>query len=168
MLTQGIWAHVPGLSELFYNLSIDVLTRKSYLPHLEEDIVPPIMCNLYSMTSNRDAIRELAKALNDKIGNLPELPGIYPDYLAPIVRLNTDGEREIVLARRGLPSLKDQPTEKPNRGTTNIRHPWFDDSKGYLGVGTGAWCRSIGSQSRASSTTGAAAIPGLRLARTNR
>ncbi|MEX2468959.1 MAG: SOS response-associated peptidase family protein, partial [Pseudohongiellaceae bacterium] len=23
---------------------------------------------------------------------------------------------------------------KPNRGTTNIRHPWFDDWKGYLGV----------------------------------
>ena len=92
------------------------------------------MCNLYSMTSNRDAIRDLAKAMNDKIGNLPSLPGIYPDYLAPIVLLNAQGEREIVLARWGLPSLKDQPTEKPNRGTTNVRHPWFDDWKGYLGT----------------------------------
>lgn len=25
-------------------------------------------------------------------------------------------------------------SEKPNRGTTNIRHPWFDYWKGYLGV----------------------------------
>lgn len=93
------------------------------------------MCNLYSMTTNRDAIQQLAKAFNQSVGNLPPLPGIYPDYLAPIVRLNADGEREIVLARWGLPSLKDAPAiEKPNRGTTNVRHPWFADWKGYLGV----------------------------------
>jgi putative SOS response-associated peptidase YedK len=73
-------------------------------------------------------------AMVDGLGNFPELPGIYPDYLAPIIRLNSVGEREAVLARWGLPSLKDQPTEKPNRGTTNVRHPWFDDWKGYLGV----------------------------------
>ena len=92
------------------------------------------MCNLYSIVTNREAIRRIAQAFNDSIGNLPELPGVYPDYFAPIVRLNPQGEREIVLARWGLPSLKDQPTDKPNRGTTNVRRPWFDDWKGYLGV----------------------------------
>jgi putative SOS response-associated peptidase YedK len=92
------------------------------------------MCNLYSVVTNREAIRRISGAMNDSIGNLPELPGIYPDYLAPIVRLDPAGEREIVLARWGLPSLKDQPTDKPNRGTTNVRHPWFDDWKGYLGT----------------------------------
>jgi hypothetical protein len=30
------------------------------------------------------------------------LPGIYPDYLAPIVILYPRGEREIVLARWGV------------------------------------------------------------------
>ena len=92
------------------------------------------MCNLYSMTTNREALRRISEAMNDKVGNLPELPGIYPDYLAPIVRLDPAGAREIVLARWGLPSLKDQPTDKPNRGNTNVRHPWFEDWKGYLGV----------------------------------
>lgn len=92
------------------------------------------MCNLYSVVSNREAMRRIAQAARDSIGNLPELPGIYPDYFAPIVRRDADGEREIVLARWGLPSLKDQPTEKPNRGATNVRHPWFDDWKGYLGT----------------------------------
>ncbi len=92
------------------------------------------MCNLYSVTSNREAMRRLAQAFNDSIGNMPELPGIYPDYFAPIVRLDNQGEREIVLARWGLPSLKEETTEKPNRGTTNIRHPWFADWKGYLSV----------------------------------
>lgn len=38
------------------------------------------------------------------------------------------------LALWGLPSLKDAPTEKVNRGNTNVRHPWFDDWKGCLGV----------------------------------
>ncbi len=92
------------------------------------------MCNLYSVTTNRDALRQISKAMSDGIGNMPELPGIYPDYVAPIVRLDAAGQREIVFARWGLPSLKDEPTEKPNRGTTNIRHPWFADWKGYLGV----------------------------------
>lgn len=93
------------------------------------------MCNLYSVTTNREAMRRIGKAFSDSVGNMPELPGIYPDYLAPIVRLDATGEREIVLARWGLPSLKDDPaSEKPNKGTTNIRHPWFADWKGYLGV----------------------------------
>jgi putative SOS response-associated peptidase YedK len=92
------------------------------------------MCNLYSMTTNREAIIQIVKAVNARVGNLPELPGIYPDYLAPLVILNSHGEREIVLARWGLPSLKDALTDKPNKGTTNIRHPWFEDWKGYLGV----------------------------------
>lgn len=92
------------------------------------------MCNLYSVTTNREAMRRVAQAFNDSIGNMPELPGIYPDYYAPIFRIDRRGDREIVLARWGLPSLKDEPTEKPNRGTTNIRHPWFTDWKGYLGV----------------------------------
>ena len=70
------------------------------------------MCNLYSVTTNREAIRRLSQAMNDSIGNMPELPGIYPDYLAPIVRADASGRREVVLARWGLPSLKDEPTAR--------------------------------------------------------
>lgn len=92
------------------------------------------MCNLYSMTRSRDAIRQISRAMNDSLGNLPELPGIYPDYLAPVVKLDQLGRREVVLARWGLVSLKDGPAiDRPNKGTTNVRHPWFDDWKGYLG-----------------------------------
>lgn len=93
------------------------------------------MCNLYSVVSNREAIRRLSQAMSDSIGNLPELPGIYPDYLAPIVRLNSAGEREIVLARWGMPSLvKHVPPDKTNIGTTNIRHAYYKDWEGYLGA----------------------------------
>jgi hypothetical protein len=44
-------------------------------------------------------IRELAWAMRDTTGNLPSLPGIYPDYPAPIVRTTVDGERELAMAR---------------------------------------------------------------------
>jgi putative SOS response-associated peptidase YedK len=42
-------------------------------------------------------------ASNDKSGNLPAMPGIYPDYPAPIVR-NGNGRRELAMARWGMPS----------------------------------------------------------------
>ena len=61
------------------------------------------MCNLYSMTKNVDAIRRLFGAMNSQVGNLPSLPGIFPDYPAPIVR-NAPGGREPVMARWGMPS----------------------------------------------------------------
>ena len=61
------------------------------------------MCNLYSMTKNVEAIRRLFGALNSRVGNLPSMPGIFPDYPAPIVRNAIDG-REIVTARWGMPS----------------------------------------------------------------
>src|SRR4030088_2497798 len=57
------------------------------------------------MTTNVEAIRRLFRvsASNDKSGNLPSMPGIYPDYPAPIVR-NGRGGRELAMARWGVPS----------------------------------------------------------------
>ena len=40
------------------------------------------MCNLYSITKGQQAIRELTGAMRDRTGNLPPLPGIFPDYSA--------------------------------------------------------------------------------------
>ena len=92
------------------------------------------MCNLYSMTTNAQAMIELGFLWERADRNLPPLYGIYPDYFAPIVRETAEAERRISFARWGMPSLKVVPGEKPKRPTTNIRHPWFDDWKGYLGV----------------------------------
>ena len=41
------------------------------------------MCNLYAVTKGQQAIRDLTRAMADRTGNLPPLPGIYPDYPAP-------------------------------------------------------------------------------------
>lgn len=57
------------------------------------------------MTKGQQAIRELARAMRDTTGNLPPLPGIFPDQSAPIVRNSAEG-RELVMARWGMPSPK--------------------------------------------------------------
>jgi putative SOS response-associated peptidase YedK len=45
------------------------------------------MCNLYSITKGQQAIREFTHATADRAGNLPPRPGVFPDYAAPIVRI---------------------------------------------------------------------------------
>ena len=49
------------------------------------------MCNLYSLTKGQAAIIAIAKVWKDRTGNLPPLPGIFPDYPAPIVRHGAEG-----------------------------------------------------------------------------
>jgi putative SOS response-associated peptidase YedK len=51
------------------------------------------MCNLYSQTKGQEAIRSLARVMRDATGNLPPMPGIFPDYPAPIVRYAPGGEQ---------------------------------------------------------------------------
>lgn len=81
------------------------------------------MCNLYSMSKGQQAIRELAGAMRDTTGNLPMLPGIFPDYAAPIVRTGADGARELVMARWGMPSPAFAlQGKKVDRGVTNVRN----------------------------------------------
>lgn len=82
----------------------------------------PPMCNLYSLTKGQQAIRELARAVVDRTGNLPPLPGIFPDYAAPIIRTGAEG-RELAMARWGMPSpafaLKGRSVDP---GVTNVRN----------------------------------------------
>jgi putative SOS response-associated peptidase YedK len=75
------------------------------------------MCNLYSMTKGQQAIREFTRATMDVTGNLPLLPAIFPDALAPIVR-NTDAGRELVMMRWGMPC----PPQFGAVPVTNIRN----------------------------------------------
>ena len=56
------------------------------------------MCNLYSITTNQAAIIALFRVVNRYVGNLAPMPGVFPDYPAPVVR-NTDAGREMVLMR---------------------------------------------------------------------
>lgn len=103
------------------------------------------MCNLYSITTNQAAISVLFRVINQYVGNLAPMPGVFPDYKAPIVRIG-EGGRELALARWGMPSsaqalmeatkkraakleAKGKPVNfkellrmEPDSGTTNIRN----------------------------------------------
>jgi putative SOS response-associated peptidase YedK len=48
-------------------------------------------------------MRSLFRVARDRTGNLPPMPGVFPDYSAPIIRV-VDGERELTMARWGMPS----------------------------------------------------------------
>jgi putative SOS response-associated peptidase YedK len=91
------------------------------------------MCNLYNMTSSQRAILDLARALVDKTGNRPILPGIYPNTDAPIVREGSEG-RELVMAHWGMPSpaftLEGKTVDK---GITNIRNTKSPHWRRWLG-----------------------------------
>jgi putative SOS response-associated peptidase YedK len=116
------------------------------------------MCNLYSLTKGQAAIIALTRAMRDTTGNLPTMPGIFPDYRAPVVRNAPDGVRELSLARWGMPSshsalfeatkkraakleakgktvdFKELLRMEPDSGTTNIRNTTSKHWKRWLGV----------------------------------
>jgi putative SOS response-associated peptidase YedK len=51
------------------------------------------------------------------------LPGVFPDYSAPIVRTAADGVRELAIARWGMPSpLSALKGRNSDSGVTNVRN----------------------------------------------
>jgi putative SOS response-associated peptidase YedK len=116
------------------------------------------ICNLYSMTRARSEAARLGRALSDRNNNQPPMPGVYPDYPAPIILKGADGAREMRDVRWGMPSSKkalydaaakradklrakgqdvDFPQllrMEPDKGTTNIRNTSSPHWKPWLGA----------------------------------
>ena len=87
------------------------------------------MCNLYSITRSQDAMRRLFAISRDLTGNLPPLPGVFPDQLAPIVRL-ANGERLLEMMRWGMPG----PPQYGGAPVTNIRNTSSPHWRTWLGA----------------------------------
>jgi putative SOS response-associated peptidase YedK len=81
------------------------------------------------MTRSQAAIRAIARAMRDTTGNLPPLPGIFPDYTAPIARTGADGVRELVMARWGMPG----PSQFGGHPITNVRNTKSAHWRRWLG-----------------------------------
>jgi putative SOS response-associated peptidase YedK len=85
------------------------------------------------MVSNQEAMRRLFGILIDSTGNLPPLPGIFPDYATPIVRNGPEG-RELALARWGMPApafvLQGRSSDPGITNSRNTKSPhwrrWLD------------------------------------------
>lgn len=89
------------------------------------------------MTRGQQAIRDLTRAFRDLTGNLPPLPGIFPDYRAPIVRNTAEG-RELTLARWGMPTPPQFVAGRnADLGVTNVRN-----------AGSSHWRRWLGPENR--------------------
>jgi putative SOS response-associated peptidase YedK len=85
------------------------------------------MCNLYSITTNQAAIIALFRVINRYVGNLPPMPGVFPDYLAPVIR-DSEGGREMVMMRWGMPP----PPRTGGPPVTNIRNTTSPHSRIWL------------------------------------
>ena len=69
----------------------------------------------------------LFRVMNRYVGNLPPMPGVFPDYPAPVVR-NGGAERELVMMRWGMPP----PPRAGANPVTNIRNTISPPWRGWL------------------------------------
>lgn len=62
------------------------------------------MCNLYANIATAEAMRRLfsVSVERDRTGNAEPRPAIFPKGLAPVMRLDADGERELIEMRWGF------------------------------------------------------------------
>ena len=98
------------------------------------------------MMTTRAEAAGLARAMSDRNNNQPPMPGVYPDYPAPVIVVGEDGERTMRDMRWGMPTskqalfdaasnradkLRAKGTEfdfnellklEPDKGTTNVRN----------------------------------------------
>jgi putative SOS response-associated peptidase YedK len=79
------------------------------------------MCNLYSLNRPQDEIRRWFDVSHDSAGNLPPMPGIFPDQMAPVVLAGKEG-RELTMMRWGIPGPKAY-GEHPVTNVRNVKSP---------------------------------------------
>lgn len=90
------------------------------------------MCNLYNVRTNQEALREIARAMRDGLGNLEPSLDVYPDRPAPVVR-NFNGDRELAMLTWGMPTPPEYTAGKPDTGVTNIRNVSSPHWRRWLG-----------------------------------
>jgi putative SOS response-associated peptidase YedK len=87
------------------------------------------MCNLYSITTNQEAIIRLFRVINRYVGNLAPMSGVFPDYPAPVIRNADAGSGwELAMMRWGMPP----PPRTGGRPVTNIRNTSSPHWRGWL------------------------------------
>lgn len=76
------------------------------------------MCNLYSLTKTREELVNLFGVVRDTAPGPFGPMEFYPDMLAPVVRLDEQGRRELAAMRWGFPP----PPRAGSRPVTNVRN----------------------------------------------
>lgn len=91
------------------------------------------MCNLYNITTTREAIVQWTRAMTDRTGFNEPSRDIYPGTLAPVVRVGADGQREIAPLTWGMPSPPAY-VKNYDPGVTNIRNTSSPHWRRWLGI----------------------------------
>ena len=76
------------------------------------------MCNLYSHTTARQATLRLFRVSDNRAAAFEPKDAFFPGHVAPVVRMASDGERELVMMSWGFVLLQDG---KAPRRVTNTR-----------------------------------------------
>ena len=76
------------------------------------------MCNLYSLTKTREELVNLFGVVRDTTPGPFGPKDFYPDMLAPVVRLDEQGGRQLAAMRWGFPP----PPKAGTRPVTNVRN----------------------------------------------
>ena len=94
------------------------------------------MCNLYSMRKSREELRGLFKVPHNRAVAIEPLPGIFPGYMAPIVRMAEDGECELTWLSWGFVRLEKNraPKRVTNFRDDKITSPFWRDSSGRVAL----------------------------------
>jgi putative SOS response-associated peptidase YedK len=79
------------------------------------------VCNLYAMMRSRAEVAATARAMRDRNNNQPPMPGVYPDYPAPVVGVGEDGQREMRDMRWGMPTSKKALLEAATKRADKLR-----------------------------------------------
>jgi putative SOS response-associated peptidase YedK len=88
------------------------------------------MCNLYSMTRPRDEVGKLFKVSGNRLPLFEWADAIFPGSTAPVIRISSDGERELGNMSWGFVLLMDG---KAPRRVTNVRDDKIQTSSFWKG-----------------------------------
>ncbi|MDH2329034.1 SOS response-associated peptidase family protein [Cereibacter sp. SYSU M97828] len=94
-----------------------------------------LICNLYNLTTNQQAIRDIVGVMSDSLGNLEPSLDVYPDRPAPVIR-NIGPTRELARLTWGMPTPPQflKAPDAPDTGVTNIRNTASPHWRPRLGV----------------------------------
>jgi putative SOS response-associated peptidase YedK len=76
------------------------------------------MCNLYSLNKKRDMVARFFRVSHNRSAAFEPVSAIFPRHVAPVMRIATDGERQLVTMSWGFMRLEKGKAPKP---VTNVR-----------------------------------------------
>jgi hypothetical protein len=97
---------------------------------LEKYRVAPQVCNLYSLHKKREMLARFFRVSHNRSVVFEPLPAVFPGHVAPVVREDADGERQIVLMSWGFVLLQ---KDRAPRRVTNVRDDKILESRFWRG-----------------------------------